>query len=174
MAASAGTVESSVAAGSAADLDVLYRRYGYLLRRRCRVLLRDHALADDALHEAFVNVMRHRERFAAADEPLRFLYRTVDNACFDQLRKRKRRREDAVSADAPEAAHPGIDVELRNVIVEMLAELDDDERTIAVCAFVDGMSQGDIADEIGLSRVTINKKIRSIRERARSFFEGAS
>lgn len=137
------------------------------------MLLRDEALADDALHEAFMNVLRHHERFLGADEPLRFLYRTVDNACFDQLRKRRRRREEGALDLEPATAHPGIDIELRNAIVGLLAELGDEERLIAVCAFVDGMSQGDIATEVGLSRVTVNKKIGTIRERARVLLEGA-
>ncbi len=153
----------------------MYRRYGILLRRRCRTLLRDDMLADDALHEAFLRVMRYHESFAAADEPLRFLYRTVDNACFDQMRKRKRRREDASdAAPDPASPHPSVDIEIRDAMVSLLGDLTDDERRIAVCAFVDGMSQGDIAQEIGLSRVTINKKIGQIRERARIFLEEKS
>lgn len=154
-----------------ADADALYRRYGFLLRRRCRTLLRDESLADDALHEAFMNVIRHRERFENAEEPLHFLYRTVDNACFDQLRKRKRRREDGPLAYEPASPHPAVDIEIRNAIVDVLAELTDEERRIAVCAFVDGMSQGDIATEVGLSRVTVNKKLGTIRERARILLE---
>lgn len=154
------------------DLDALYRRYGILLRRRCRMLLRDDTLADDALHEAFVNVMHHHERFAAAAEPLRFLYRTVDNACFDQLRKHKRRREDELQDYKQLASpHPFVHIEERNAVVELLTSLPDDERTIAVCAFVNGMTQSDIALEVGLSRVTIGKKLDAIRERARVFLE---
>jgi len=155
------------------DADALYRRYGFLLRRRCRTLLRDEALADDALHEAFMNVIRHLDRFQSAEEPLRFLYRTVDNACFDQLRRRRRRREDGPLGYEPASAHPAVDIELRDAIVEVLGDLSDDERRIAVCAFVDGMSQGDIALEVGLSRVTVNKKIGTIRERARVLLEAS-
>ncbi len=37
---------------------------------------------------------------------------------------------------------------------------------IALLLFVDGMSQGEIADEVGVSRVTVNKKVQAIRARA--------
>jgi len=159
---------------STPDLDALYRRYGILLRRRCRTLLRDEALADDALHEAFMNVMRHHDAFAAAEEPVRFLYRTVDNACFDQLRRRTRRREDDLEGSAPPASpHPGVRLEDRDAVVHVLASLPDDERRIAVYAFVDGMTQADIATEVGLSRVTVNKKLASIREHAKTILEDA-
>lgn len=52
----------------------------------------------------------------------------------------------------------------------LLAELDDDERTLAVMAFVDGFDQGEIAERIGVSRVTVNKRVAALRERARLHF----
>jgi DNA-directed RNA polymerase specialized sigma24 family protein len=33
--------------------------------------------------------------------------------------------------------------------------------------FVDGMSQGEAADELGVSRVTINKRAQAIRQKLR-------
>ncbi len=92
-------------------------------------------LADDALHEAFSNVVCHHESFAAADSPLRFLCRNVCNACFDQLRREKCRREDSRDlAPGPASSHPAVDIEIRDVITGLLADLDDDQRRIAVCA----------------------------------------
>ena len=71
------------------EVSALYAKYGFFLLRRCRTILRDAALADDALQEAFVKVMRGGAAIREADEPLRWLYRVVDRACFDALRDRK-------------------------------------------------------------------------------------
>ena len=50
----------------------------------------------------------------------------------------------------------------------LLHELDDEGRTLAVMAFVDGLDQGEIATRLGLSRLTVNKRVQGLRERARA------
>ena len=71
------------------EVSNIYERYGALMRRRCRRILRDDALADDALQEAFVNLIRYGAQFRAADAKLRWLYRIVDRCCFGQLDRRR-------------------------------------------------------------------------------------
>ncbi len=146
----------------------LYRRYGMFLRRRCSLLLRDATLADDATQETFIKVLRAGAALRTASEPLRYLYRVADRACFDQLRRGKRMRQakdiDDVASELP--CHPGIDPEARRAALDVLAALDDAHKQIAVMAFVDGMTQQEIADEIGTSRMTVVKRVAHIRERA--------
>lgn len=145
-----------------------YRRYGLFVRRRCLMLLRDAAAADDALLEVFLRVLRRGEGMKSADEPLRWLYRVTDNACFDHLRKRKRARESSGVDEEIDRlpCHPGTEPELRRAAARILALLSDEEQHIAVMAFVDGMTHQEIADELGYSRMTIVKRVASIRERA--------
>ena len=50
--------------------------------------------------------------------------------------------------------------------------MDDKARQIAILAFVDGFSQGQIAERLGWSRQTINKKLKQIRETATELLEG--
>jgi RNA polymerase sigma-70 factor (ECF subfamily) len=153
-----------------ADVSKLYAKYGFFLRRRCRTILRNDALADDALQEAFVKVLRSEGALEKVDEPLRWLYRVVDRCCFDALRKKRRSVESPLEDDdrspTMASAHPSVDIEMRDAVLRLLATLSEDEMRIALLLFVDGMSQGEIADEMSLSRVTINKKVQAIRARA--------
>jgi RNA polymerase sigma-70 factor (ECF subfamily) len=146
----------------------LYRRYGFFLRRRCLVLLRDDALADDAMQETFVKLMRSGSGVKTAAQPMRWLYRMVDRVCFDQLRKVRREARDVALEDAADAlpVTPGTTPEQRRSVIELLEVLDDEEKAIAIMAFVDGMTHREIADELGYSRMTIIKRVASIRERA--------
>jgi RNA polymerase sigma-70 factor (ECF subfamily) len=150
------------------ELTDIYRRYGFFLRRRCLVLLRSDALADDAMQETFLKLMRAGRGVKSAVEPLRWLYRVVDRTCFDQLRKVKRAGRDEPLDDATLGlpVHPGTTPELRRAAVELLDALAEEEQAIAVMAFIDGMTQQEIADELGYSRMTIVKRLASIRERA--------
>jgi RNA polymerase sigma factor (sigma-70 family) len=143
----------------------VYRDYGHLLLRRCRLLLRDPGLAEDALQEAFIKVMRYGAELRRVEARLRWLYRVVDRCCFDLMKRRGRLAE----VDAPVeliGPHPAIQLELRDAALRLLHRLGDRDRTLAVMAFVDGMSQEAIAGETGWSRQTVNKRLQAIRKRA--------
>ena len=51
------------------DVEALYRRYGPMVLRRCRQLLRRDDLAADAMQETFLRVLRNRERLSARYPP---------------------------------------------------------------------------------------------------------
>jgi RNA polymerase sigma-70 factor, ECF subfamily len=161
------------------EMASLYEKYAYFLLRRCRTILRDDAAADDALQQAFEQVFRRGAAVRAADQPLRWLYSVVDRACFDVLRHRKVRLRitpppagstDPVE-DAPDPAHPQVDVEMRDAVMKLLAFLSDRERRLAIMFFLDGMSQDEIAQQVGLSRVTVNKHVQALRAKSRSYLE---
>jgi RNA polymerase sigma-70 factor (ECF subfamily) len=152
---------------SADEVSDVYRRYGALLERRCRLLMRDHAHGEDALQELLTVLLRRGASFREATSPYRWLCRAADRTCLDLLRRSKHVRE-ALSMDGMEAldplgAAPGIDAEARCAALESLAMLDDDQQTLAIMLFVDGMSQGEAAEELGVSRVTVNKRAQRIR-----------
>jgi RNA polymerase sigma factor (sigma-70 family) len=152
-----------------ADAVLLYEKYGFFLLRRCRMILRDPSLADDALQQAFERILRGGAAVKQADEPLRWLYRVVDRCCFDLLRSRKRSLESPHGDEVGETPHPDVDIEARDAALKMLATMSKDEMQIAVLLFVDGMSQGEIAEEVGVSRVTVNKRVQALRARAEQY-----
>jgi RNA polymerase sigma-70 factor, ECF subfamily len=146
----------------------LYRRYGFLLRRRCLMLLRAPALVDDALQETFLKLMRAGAPVRTVDEPLRWLYRVADRTCFDLLRKTKLARRSAPIDDVLDElpAHEGLEPEMRRAAMELLDALGEEDQQIAVMAFLDGMNQQEIANELGYSRMTIIKRVARLKERA--------
>jgi RNA polymerase sigma-70 factor (ECF subfamily) len=168
----------SVRSGGEADeeLAALYRRYGFLLRRRCRTLLRDEAAAEDALQDSFIKFIQARDDLRAAENPVAWMYRVVDRCCFDHLRRAKHRRAESLdSDDAPgehAVSHPGVDLEARDAALRILDELTEPEYQVAVLAYVDGVNQTDIAAMLGLSRPTIWKRLTAVRERATRILGG--
>ncbi len=146
----------------------MYQRYGALLSRRCLFLLRDKAQADDAVQELLAVLLRRGEGLRAADSPWKWLARAADRACIDLLRRGKHLRA-AVDIDDldPVGVAPGMDPEARCAVVESFQRLDEDQQTLAIMLFVDGLSQGEAAVELGLSRVTINKRAQELRARLR-------
>ncbi|HVH47325.1 MAG TPA: sigma-70 family RNA polymerase sigma factor [Labilithrix sp.] len=152
---------------SADEVSDVYHRYGALLERRCRILMRDHALAEDAVQELLAVLLRRGDSLREAESPYRWLCRAADRTCLDLLRRGKRVR-DALSSDGLESLDPlgpapGVDAEARLAALQSLALLDDDQQALAIMLFIDGMSQSEAAAELGVSRVTVNKRTQRIR-----------
>ncbi len=147
----------------------MYHRYGALLERRCRTLMRDDVLGEDAVQELLATLLRRGEGFRQAGSPYRWLCRAVDRTCLDLLRRSKRVR-DALATDDRDALDPiglapSVDPEARLAALQSLMQLDVEEQSLAIMLFLDGMSQGAAAEELGLSRVTINKRAQLIRHK---------
>ena len=156
---------------SEAEVAHAYRTYGALLLRRCRVILRNDALADDAFQEAFVKLIRHGARYRDATSKLRWLYRLADRCCFALLKRRKQRSERdaqnrAITLDGPAPPHTSVDVVVRDAAMRILDALDAKDRAIAMMAFVDGMSHRVSGEEGGWARQTIHTRLVRIRKRA--------
>jgi RNA polymerase sigma-70 factor (ECF subfamily) len=149
---------------TADEVTEVYQRYGALLSRRCLVFLRDRAQAEDAVQELLSALLRRGDGLRAAESPYRWLCRAADRACIDLLRRGKHLRA-AVDIDHldPVGVAPGMDPEARCAVVQSLERLDEVQRSLAIMLFVDGMSQGEAAEELGMSRVTVNKRARDIR-----------
>jgi len=90
--------------------------------------------------------------------------RALDRVCLDLLRRTKRTR-DALPLDEVDVIGPapGIDAVARRAVLESLERLDEREQSIAIAVFVDGVTQGEVADELGCSRVTVNKTVHRIK-----------
>lgn len=150
------------------QVEAAYVRFGHLVLQRCRGVVREPSLAEDALHEVFLRVWRYGDGFLEASAPLRWLYRVADTVCLDMLSARRRREERLVmhpaqvSEELPEARH-----EDRDQVLRLLARFEVETARIALLYFCDGMTQDEVAQELGLSRQTVNRKLSWLTERAR-------
>ena len=159
----------------ALDVEGTYLRYGPLVLRRCRKLLRHDAKAQDAMQDVFVSLLRYESRLD--DEALSaLLLRMATNVCLNKLRTERRHPEDRddellqriAAADDADAGT----AESRTVAQSLLGKLfraDDplaaSTRTIATMHLVDGMTLEEVAREAGLSVSGVRKRLRTLRGR---------
>jgi RNA polymerase sigma-70 factor (ECF subfamily) len=151
----------------------LYRDYGYIVFRRCVVYLGDPSAAQDALQEVFVRALRAAAEFRGDADPRTWLCRIADHLCVDVLRRRQRNpvlsesSREGVAA-AIEAAVSDDDRESLLMVRRLLADLDPDSLRLAVLYYVDELTQEELAQEIGVSRRTIGKRLQQLLDHARS------
>jgi RNA polymerase sigma factor (sigma-70 family) len=147
------------------DVEDFYRRYGPMVQRRCRQLLKDEEAAMDAAQEVFVKVLVHQERLGA-QAPSSLLYRIATNTCLNRLRSGRRRPEDRDEALLLQIA--AVDDQegqslAGNVLQRLFGREQASTRTIAVMHLLDGLTLEEVAAEVGLSVSGVRKRLRGLR-----------
>ena len=150
----------------AVDVEQFYRKYGPMVLRRCRSLLRDEDAALDAMQDVFVQVLRRKETLHDA-APSSLLYRIATNVCLNVIRKNKRAPMNADEEFLQSIA--GSDrVEDRVVVGHFLEQVFDNQkegtREIAVYHYVDGMTLEETAELSGLSVSGVRKRLRTLKK----------
>jgi RNA polymerase sigma factor (sigma-70 family) len=150
------------------DIEDLYRRYGPMVLRRCRWMLRDEAWAKDAMQDVFVQLLR-RETLVV-EHPSSLLHRIATNTCLNLLRSRKRhpadQEEDLLLRIASSEDHGG-QIEARSVLDRLFGREKESTRTIAVMHLLDGYTLEEVARETGMSVSGVRKRLRALRSRVR-------
>jgi RNA polymerase sigma factor (sigma-70 family) len=157
----------------AIDVDEFYRRYGPMVLRRCRALLRNDEKAHDAMQDTFVQLLRNEDRLDGAGASS-LLYRMATNTCLNRLRTEKRRPEDPDDALVLQIAASGEEsggAFAKLVLDRIFSRELDSTRTIAVLHLVDGMTLEEVAAEVGLSVSGVRKRLRGLKARVRELEE---
>ena len=149
----------------------IYRTYGALMRRRCLFVIKSDSLADDVFQTVFVNLIRYGGSFRDASSKLAFLYTTCDRACWALIDKRKRRDVREHAYVSPKPAPAAELIAHRDLVLKVLDGLGAQHRQLAMLLYVDGVSQGEAGDRLGVSRQTINKRVKEITQIAQQFSE---
>jgi RNA polymerase sigma-70 factor, ECF subfamily len=156
------------------DIEAIYRRTRGALYARCKALLGDEAEAKDLLHEVYLTLLEHPEACLSAEDPIRYLFAIATKRALSRMRARYRRHEaweNAVStllASTAPSGDPRVRTEAKDALAKILAETDEPTALMVLYHFVDGLSQGEVASLLGVSRVTVNQKLSAFRRTALS------
>jgi len=150
-------------------VEALYRKYGFQVESRCRRILGDADEAADAAQEVFVTLMTKGGGFRGDATWMTWLYRVATNVCLNRLRDSGARRQlldiNAECVKPRPATDPGA-FQYRDALRALLGAVDRKTQEIAVYYFLDEMSQTDIGKLMGMSRVSVNKRLAKLRARA--------
>lgn len=150
------------------DVDAAYRRYGAMVLRRCRRLVRDDGKALDAMHDVFVNLLRSKDTLDGA-APASLLMRMATNVCLNQLRGERRRPEDpddAALLAIAAAEEPGAQSLARFALGKLFGRELESTRVMAVLHLVDGLTLEEVGREVGLSAAAVRKRLTGFKARA--------
>lgn len=150
-------------------------------------ILGDDDLAADATQEAFVSAFKSISSFRGGSFKA-WLMRTVTNACYDELRRQKRRpttqlepdTEDGEEMDSPRwLADPSMSPEqeveadeLEHALQHCLNNLPLEFKTVVVMADIQGMDYSEVAIAVRVPLGTIKSRLARARLRLRECLQG--
>lgn len=155
---------SSKARSTETELASLYAKYSPAIYAHCRRFLQSPAAARDATQEAFVRVLARGVVLPKEEEALRYLYRVSTNVCLNLLREHNVHTR-AAPALAANASHVGsaesglADREFVNAVLDRCGE---GGAQVAIMHYLDGMSQVEIAEVLGITRRTVFNRLRKL------------
>ncbi|MEJ7838375.1 MAG: sigma-70 family RNA polymerase sigma factor [Thermomicrobiales bacterium] len=161
-----------VAEGSAEALEVLYERYSRVVLSFAFRILGDRASAEELLQEVFLRTWRQASNFSQLKGSfVTWLLSITHNMAIDEIRKRNRRPKRAESedpllmlanmrdTDTPVADRAVLST-LRTEIVAALEKLPVAQRTAIELAYFQGLTQREIAEQVGEPLGTIKTRMR--------------
>ncbi len=144
----------------------LYARFGPVVFRRARALLRDEDAARDALQEVFLKVLARHHTFRGEADILHWIYRITTNHCLNVLRRRRAWPEAAPGAIDQLVRGGEAEVVDRSAVLSVLAQVDARTQQVAVYYYFDEMRMEEVAAHLGVTRKTVSRCLERFRRRA--------
>jgi RNA polymerase sigma-70 factor (ECF subfamily) len=176
-------------AGSLDAFNALVLHYQDSVFNTALRILGDEDLASDATQEAFLSAFRSIASFRGGSFKA-WLMRTVTNACYDELRRQKRRpsvplepeTDDGEEIDSPRwLADPDMSPEqkaeadeVEHAIQHCLNNLPVEFKTVVIMADIQGMDYSEVAIAVRVPLGTIKSRLARARLRLRECLQGFS
>ncbi len=164
------------ARGEVDALSALYDRFSGLLLTMAFRMLGDRAMAEDLVHDVFMEVWRNASRYDRSRGSVRtWVLVRLRSRALDRLRSASARREvptdDVTPREAaPEVEDPALQPD-RAAIRHALAELPDEQRTVLELSYFHGLSSSEIAERMGTPLGTVKSRTAAALAKLRSVME---
>ena len=145
---------AACAAGDTKIFEELYRRFGDRLKSIAWNHLGNAADAEDAVQDTFLKVHRAASTYSGEASFSTWIYRILVNTCYDILRKRRRRIDEAPLENEQgslERTAPSVDDAKRMTLRKLLADLPEQRRTVFSLFEIEGLSHAEIGEILGIS-----------------------
>ena len=155
-------------------IEALYALYEQELFRVCFAVLGDSYLAEDALSESFLKLIRLRDKIGDVKSPAtrRLVIKIAKNTAIDYYRKNKRELEHACSLPERESYEMSLEQDFDGVFAgvgaELLNKLDGKYRAVVECICIENLSVRETAAILRISESCVRKRLERAREKLRA------
>ena len=147
--------------------EAIYTKYRYLMLHVANKILQNHHDAEDAVHEAFIAVIKNMKKFSDVASPkTRFLIvLIVERKAIDILRKKQKENvvelnEDIIGIEVPAPGDLGI--------ADAIASLAVNHREVLLMRYDVGLTNREIAILLGITESGVRKLLGRAKRELRS------
>lgn len=143
---------------------ILYEKYRYLMQKVAMDVLHDHFLAEDAVHNAFMNLAMHMDDIGKPEslQTKKYLITIAKNAAVDLYRKRNVRVQREIYVDELEEKdmpRTYMETDLENAVLDILKNLPAKYRDIFLLKYSSHLENSEIARLCGIQEGTVRQRI---------------
>lgn len=153
------------------DTAQVWDRFSADLRRWLRRRVGDEHTAEDLLQEVFLRVHRHLDEVADEGRLAAWLHRIARNAVIDRARRRREHASELVEPPSADGDDDEEDRELATAIGgclhSMITELPTAQRRALELVELDGLTQAEAAEQLGLSLPGLKSRVQRGRRELR-------
>jgi RNA polymerase sigma factor (sigma-70 family) len=154
----------AIGAGEEAALGALYDRFGRVAYRVAFRILRDQALAEDAVQEAFLAIWRSADSYRRERaKPSTWLLTLVHRRAVDLVRREDRRRAEPLAEPGEDEAEDVLEQaalrDRRLAVQAALRVLPAEQRQALELAYYGGYTQSELAERLGVPIGTVKSRM---------------
>lgn len=152
-------------------IDQLYRKYSPALYWVCMKYVRNKEDAEDMVNQVFVKVQQHLPGFLGQSQVYTWMYRIAVNECIQMFRRRKFEVDPGSLPDSEAALsfHPEKAMDARVMLGKLLAKADAETSEILFLLYLEGLTQEEVVERLGISRSTVNRKVTDFKSRVEKY-----
>lgn len=149
-------------------IEEIYLRYKNLMLNRAYEILRDKALAEDAVHDAFMRIIRNTDKLGSADSPRTKGYVVIVTENVAKTMYTKSHKQNVVELDEAEPAKENVAAQVEGkltaqLIAQKIASMPDKYREVMLLKYLHNMSDKEISSSLGISQSAARKRIERAR-----------
>jgi len=145
------------------ELELTFQAHHGMVFRTAYRITGNAADAEDVLQVVFLRMLRRGPDADALQNQEGYLRRAAINAALDVIRSRQAERTVELDVDLPQGDSPL----LRRALAQALAKLTPRSAEIFTLRFLEGFTNSEIAETLGLSRVSVAVMVHRTRQQLR-------
>lgn len=158
------------------DFTELYKKYGPMVLRRCRAILKDEDKALDAMQDVFLRIIDTKCKIKDLCSSL--FYVTATRVCLNKIRSDNLRSgpdfdliSETIADDFSEVEREKIEAGM--ILENIFAGRDKKDALIATLHYVDGLTLEETAEQVGMSVSGVRKRISELKKHSMKFLNRA-
>lgn len=148
--------------------------YGGMLFSLCRMMLRDHHRAQDAVQETFIKAYKHLDLLPQIRNEKAWLIRIAVNICHDTMRTGWFRHiiRTVDITELPEIAAPQTESADDSPLLDAVQSLPPKEREALLLYYWQNLTPEEIASSLRINRATVYRRLEKARSSLKITLEG--